>query len=287
MEIQNPTGTRSNENVPPPTGNIKKKIKKSPSTENKKCINSSEQPIMAKKRKNQVVDNVVKKKYRKPKPYLSPKQLTDRFKFAEEHLTWSEEWGTVIFSGQKTFKLDGPDCHTCVWYKLPKNIKPSKNSDENAVYIWGAFCNGKQLPIYLFRKEPTPDVYLDTLQCLVPFIEMEKKEKKMCIFQDNPSAKCVNKQTQSWLKKLQIPVINWPRHGSDFNPIENLFEILAAKVYENERKFQTLSELEDCIRKCWEETDTSFFADISMKDRMADLIIHNGHFHDSLDETMV
>lgn len=45
---------------------------------------------------------------------------------------------------------------------------------------------------------------------------------------------------------------NWPAKSPDMNIIENVWAILARKVYENGRHFETRSDLEEAIKTAWQ-----------------------------------
>lgn len=57
----------------------------------------------------------------KSKPNLTKKHKEARLKFAEEHMHWGDLWQNVIFSDEKKFNFDGPDCYSFYWHDLKKN----------------------------------------------------------------------------------------------------------------------------------------------------------------------
>jgi len=52
------------------------------------------------------------------KPRLSPKNIDNRFQFAISHISWVNEWNTVIFSDEKRFNLNGPDGWAYYWHDM-------------------------------------------------------------------------------------------------------------------------------------------------------------------------
>lgn len=49
-------------------------------------------------------------------PHLTHAHKAERFSFAATHITWTAQWHTLIFSGEKRFHLDGSDGGTSYWY---------------------------------------------------------------------------------------------------------------------------------------------------------------------------
>ena len=71
------------------------------------------------------------------------------------------------------------------------------------------------------------------------------------IFQQDGASIHASKTTTEWLKSKNIETLPHPAVSPDLNPIDNLWGIMARRVYENGRQFQTVLELKNCIRDVW------------------------------------
>jgi hypothetical protein len=73
-------------------------------------------------------------------------------------------------------------------------------------------------------------------------------------------------------------VIPWPSLSPDLNPIENLWGLLARKVYANGRQFHTIAELKTAITQSWAEITIAERRPLveSMPNRLFEVIRLNG-----------
>jgi hypothetical protein len=69
--------------------------------------------------------------------------------------------------------------------------------------------------------------------------------------QDNASIH-VSRETRAWFQNLGLSVLEWPARSPDLNPIENLWSILAQRVYDKGKmQFKTKDALKNRILECW------------------------------------
>ena len=107
-------------------------------------------------------------------PRLTALHKKKRFQFAKDHMHWIQEWQNVIFSDEKKFNLDGPDCYSYYLHHLDaKGVTRSKrNFGGGTVMVWGAFCYPGKLPICFISTHTNSDAYVDLLgDVLINYIE--------------------------------------------------------------------------------------------------------------------
>jgi len=83
--------------------------------------------------------------------------------------------------------------------------------------------------------------------------------------------------TVTYLHEKGITLIEWPPWSPDLNPIENLWNVIKARVYA--RFPQSLEEMEQFIREEHAAVDLNFISHIcrSMPRRLQLLLDNNGH----------
>jgi len=215
----------------------------------------------------------------KGKPRLTKCHKDNRLKFARKYMQFKEEWKKTIFSDEKKFNLDGPDRYSCYWHDLRhKNTCRSKrNFGGGSVMVWGAFSDKGKLPLCFIGNRMDSMAYNKLLSDnLLPYVE-EFFDAGFIFQQDNASIH-VSKRSREWFTENSIPLLDWPACSPDCNPMENLWGILASKVYESGRQFQSILELKHCIQESWDEIDTGIPQRLvdSMPNRIFEVISHNG-----------
>ncbi|CAF4582155.1 unnamed protein product, partial [Rotaria socialis] len=98
------------------------------------------------------------------------------------------------------------------------------------------------------------------------------------IFQQDNAPIHRAKVNLAWFKSKKINVLLWPSSSPDLNPIENLWGILARKVYARGKQFRTKEQLKTTITKSWEEISIEQLRALveSMPERIFEVIKLNG-----------
>jgi len=216
----------------------------------------------------------------KGKPALTPEHKNQRFNFALNHVTWSEEWKNVVFSDEKKFNLDGPDGFHYYWHDLTKEpITYSKRvQGGGGVMIWIGFCHAGKTSIHFIDNTMNSPGYVHLLNnALIPFAE-QVLENNFIFQQDNAPCHRAN-NTEEWFERKGISVMEWPSRSPDLNPVENLFGLLARKVYEGNKQYHTINQLKSAILISWDEIRNEVLENLvcSMSKRMLEVLKSRGN----------
>ncbi len=73
-------------------------------------------------------------------------------------------------------------------------------------------------------------------------------------------------------------VLDWPAKSPDMNIIENVWGLLARRVYQGARQFHDLDDLKECIEYEWERLSINEIRDLvlSVPRRIVDVILKRG-----------
>lgn len=118
--------------------------------------------------------------------------------------------------------------------------------------VWGAFSFFGKLPLATITSKMNSDKYIELLEIAL----VDHAENLMgteFIFQQDNAAIHVSTKAKDWFASKNIPLLQWPACSPDLNPIENLWGIMARKVYENGRQFSNIADLKERIKKVWAE----------------------------------
>jgi len=212
-------------------------------------------------------------------PNLKKGHKEARLQFAKTVMHWNTEWKNIIFSDEKKFNLDGPDGLSYYWHDLKKSTSPrmSRNFGGGSIMFWGAFSYSEKLPLVTVPCKMNAEGYTDVLEeVLIPYLE--KNNNVTFTFQQDNAPVHSAKFTKQWLHSKNVCQLQWPSLSPDLNPMENLWGILARKIYGNCRQFQTVNDLKSEILKCWAEIDETIVKSLinSMPNRIFEVIRCNG-----------
>lgn len=212
-------------------------------------------------------------------PFLKPEHEVARMEWAKNHIHWSTEWTQVVFSDEKKFNLDGPDGFNYYWHDLrkEKQFNYSRNFGGGSLMVWAAFSMHGKTPLVKITTRMNSQKYIEMLDdVLIPYTDDYMSGD--FIYQQDNAAIHVSKLAKAWFSVKDIELLDWPARSPDLNPIENLWGILARRVYHNGRKFSTIQELEVAVRHYWREISQELLDNLvnSMPNRVFKLVTKNG-----------
>lgn len=83
-----------------------------------------------------------------------------------------------------------------------------------------------------------------------------------------------------WFEEHEVNLLDFPPRSPDLNPIENLWGLLARKVYSEGRHFQSKGDLISYIKQEWENLDQEILKNLiqSMPNRIYEVILKKGSY---------
>jgi transposase len=212
---------------------------------------------------------------------LTEFDLQRRLAFAHQYENWTDDqWARVFFSDECNFYL-GHHGRTYVRRPIgeshnPKYMRQVKQL-HGKVSLWGCFCAEGLGHAELYSGSLNSTRHRDILRhSLIPSFRQFYPNGPWFFQQDNVRFH-TTPDTITYLHDKGVTLIEWPPWSPDLNPIENLWDVLKARVYA--RFPQTMEEMEQFIREEWQETEFKFISRVcrSMPRRLQLLLDNNGH----------
>ncbi|KAF0710232.1 hypothetical protein AaE_012621 [Aphanomyces astaci] len=210
---------------------------------------------------------------RRSGPRLTSEHRKCRVEFASKQLNTLESMKTTLFTDEKKFNLDGPDGCQYYWHDLRNEVETySKRAS--------GYYNKTELAFLEGRQDSAK--YKNTLRgYMIPAMRdlSQKSQSGTAVFQQDNASIHTSKLSTTWLKQLAWPTMDWPSKSPDLNPIENVWGVLARKVYANGRQFDSKEGLKAQILASWREIDQEYLHHLvdGMPTRVAQIILRRGH----------
>lgn len=212
-------------------------------------------------------------------PSLRPHHIEARMAWARKYMSWSTEWTNVVFSDEKKFNLDGPDGFQYYWHDLRKEpqLFKKRNFGGGSLMLWAGFSMYGRTHLVKCDGRMNSQKYIDMLDTeLINFTD-DRMDGDFVFQQDN-AAIHVSRQSRAWFDDKEIELLDWPACSPDLNPIENLWGILARRVYANGLQYASINELYVAVCTAWREIPQTIIDNLinSMQKRVFEVIKRNG-----------
>ena len=158
-----------------------------------------------------------------------------------------------MWSDEKKFNLDGPDGFNYYWHDIRKEKIFSKRRAKGGggVMIWGAFGYLGKSSIGFITTKLNAEGYRNLLNGHLNDISQKFGNTNFIFQQDNAPIHRA-KSNISWFTSKKIKLLEWPALSPDLNPIENVWGILARRVYAEGKQYSNVDELKKAIVHVWE-----------------------------------
>lgn len=219
-------------------------------------------------------------KFRSPRKrmWMTPAHKQERLAWAKKYLKAKTNWKTIWFSDSKWWGLDGPAKRRPVLHdKLdPPPVLVQTGNRSAAISVWAAFCYQDTTELMPLSTNCTAVQYCDMLEKgFCPHLTSKRRR----LFADRQSAFKAAESIE-WQKEHGIKPTLFPPKCADINPIENLWGILSARVFPQNKVYKTQKKLKEALHAAWADVraDTALLSSLinSVPKRLAQVIQRKG-----------
>lgn len=185
---------------------------------------------------------------------LTTRHKYQRLQYARECLAANFDWSKALFADEKVWYLDGPRERPKVWQdkRDPPVPLPRTGARNRSLYVWAAMSRDFIPDIVCVPSVWNAREYCQILtDALLPYPAIQQ----YTLVHDRDPVHTA-KHTHGWLQEHQIHSKLLPPKGADMNPLENLWGILTARVFPQNKTYTSTETLLESVRAAWQQIQT-------------------------------
>jgi len=215
---------------------------------------------------------------------LSKKHKAGRLEVISQWITSNHTWETTVFSDEKRFSLDGPDCWMTYIPRQSKYVRNTRQCGGGGIMVWLMILPNGLLSFHMINGKFKAVDYVTLLDhFVVPIIKLNVKSNFS--FQQDNCAVHTAKIVKEYMNSKNISTISWPSLSPDLNIVEDVWKIISDMVYDGPQFFNK----EDLQRKIVDvicvinSTKRDVILDLyaSIRKRLCKVLINKGNFYNA------
>jgi len=217
------------------------------------------------------------------KPFVSAVNKKKRLQWAKDHLPWSIQWASVLYSDESSFLVRQPQSRR-VWRQpgqryATQNLRPTFKSGRESVMVWGAFSAVGRTPLLRVEGSMNGASYVDVLESVVVhYICADYGSPDGAWFQEGLAPCHTSKVAKACKQALGLKVLPWVGQSADVNPIENAWAELERRLRARPTAPKTKDQVFAVLQEEWAAIPDAYFKKLaeSMPHRVCAVIAAKG-----------
>jgi hypothetical protein len=217
---------------------------------------------------------------------LTQQHADERYKWALEHVNWTDEqWDIVLWSDETWAQ---PGIHTRIW--TTRRIGEAEVYDKDCVQpryqrkigwmFWGSMSGKYGRHRGLFWEKGWEKINAGSYSgIIVPVVDEIIQEHPELLFQQDNAKGHAAAFTRSVLEAAEIRVIEWPALSPDLNPIETLWDDMKDYIQNHYPKVHnSYKRLREAVQEAWDSIPHERVIELvrSMRERCQAVIAAKG-----------